>query len=647
MLKLWGFWLVFCVITGCSQSTTPPDDIPPAFFLLDPDIRDAFETTWETQSLPLFRRQETLRALQTYLRQRNVRASTRLWQRVLKMLPVPEAMQMALDALQQYPGKPPVPSREDATAAELIRFVNAHIVQVIPQRSTHLWHLYQEILKRIEPFPNIVDFRFEVRKAIIDALSQVCQAVPKTDDMFVLLLRFNLPAWLRSRTLASIGICGFEDPQLVEWIIEDLFRIRDRSQLGAFARTALSGARGKARKKLLDATRRILSDPAWHHQPPFEVLRTLHAPLHRKDFAPEVFRDFSTVPRAFARLLVDLGERSLATELLQIRYTIANRKENASESFDALWETLMEIADVSDEWLLALTKGSDTSLRAVTLDALQRKCHDTVISQLYAEKILMNVSQTEYDWLNQFRDAALRNALTDKTRSMELTKRWNRETSEEQQWSATRELWSPFVKVPGENTTSVCVENDPFEGMSPREWLQLRLALTLWVCRKNAQELPPSVDFLRKQVTALEITLPWDIHAEERRKTRAMACLQEHIQKLQTWENHELQPCHNTVNCLWQRIQRGTAWPPEARNRALRRIHLAADTAFWAHFDTHFQQVPYALAEPVLQWAAPFLSRLVRYRIRDNLQKNCQDNSRCFSLWLYAIRLANEPEVSP
>lgn len=638
----------FALMTACTRMEPADDPVPAPFLLLDPPIRADFETTWETRLLPLFGRAEIFDALYRHVRRRGLRAPARLWTRVLEELPASRALPLALDALQAYPGQPPAPLREDRTAAELIRFTAAHAAAV-PAEAPRIFGIHEKILKHLERQPDILDFRFDIRRAIVDALPELCPRVPGAADALLLcLLRMDLPAELHSRTLAAAGVCGFDDPQLADRIVEDLFRVRNRTQPAAFARAALSGARGAAREKLRQGLQRILTDPSERRNPPFSVLGILNSPLHRKDFAPEIFRDPSLIPQAFARLLADMGEHQLAADLVRSTHSVEKRPETAPEAFDALWETLMEAADVPEQWLMALRSGSDVALRAVVLDAAMRKCPDSLLAQLRSADAPIDVGQTEREWLDQLRDAALRRALADPARSAELTQRWNRETSEDAQWEATRELWTPFVQVPGESASAACVKDDPFDGMSPREWLQLRLALTLWVCRPTVQTALPSVDFLRQRVTAPDFTLPWNLEREERRRFRAQACMQERINALQAWEHRELDPCSDNFDCLWDVLVRHAPnWRPEALNRALWRLQAAAPLSAWKHFDARFRQVPYPVAGRVLEWAAPHLSRETRARIREAFPKTCGDDAECLSVWLFAIRLANEPEVLP
>ncbi len=641
------FLLVGFLLSGASCGQETDGGPPSAVFLLqDPQYRTQFETAWETRPFPLFRRAETLERLRAHLQRRGVRAPAGLWRRVLPELPADAALRLALESLENYPGEPPVPTREDATAAFLIRFAAGPAFRE-EALARHFLLLQGRILKKIGRHPGLADFRFEARRAIVETLPVLCRPHPDAEGLFGDLLRADLPASLRARTLAALGICGFRSPDLVDLVMEDLFRVRDHAQLAAFARTAFSGARGAARARVLSGIERVLTDSAWRAHPPFLVLSRMDSPLHRKDFPPEAYRDPVAIPRAFARLLADMGEGRRAARILRSAFSVERRGEAAREAFDALWETLMEAASDPAQWQAALVQGTDVALRAVTLDFAMRECPDFLL-ELRFGGILMDVGQTEREWLESFRDEALRKALADASRSAELTRRWNRETTEEAQWNATRELWAPFVKVPGEDVKNPCAASDPFEGASPREWLRMRLAMALWVCRPAGPGPAwPSMDFLRDRVTAPDFSLPWDAKKEEARRARVAACMQKRMERLQEWESRELDACRDSFDCVWDAlVRRGASWPAEALRRALERLRRMADASVWAHFDGRFAQVPPSLAEAVLEWAAPRLSGPVRERIRDDLSTKCREETGCLSLWLHAIRLANESEVS-
>lgn len=640
--------LLFAI--ACARSADPAPDpwSPGPLTLLDPDAREAVAARLETAQWPADKAR-AVSLLEDWVRRWGVRTPLPFFQRLAGELPEDRRRALWLQALSTYPGERPYPPREDPVASHLLRELAAS-PRATPESTRELVDAIHALLERLGP---IADPRHQVRSTVADLMSGFSPG-DRVTGLVLHLLGDGVPGAVRARAMLSLGVGGFEDPALLPALFQGLHEVRDHVNLAPFALTALSGARGAARAIAVHALEHTLGHDRFLAEgftPPPGAGRggdPLVGVLEAWESAPAALQDPSLMLRTFARVLTALGEEEASRRLLTSRYSLAGRPADSipSETFHAVREILLAGLPPSrglpEEEAIGITFGEELANRAVAVSRVGRSCAPRALEVLLATRHTATVRLTTLDWVAQFRDAALKAALARSELTQELTREWNAQETEEGQWRQTARFWMPLVRVPGEGKTG-CDPDDPFDGMSPDEWLRARIERTLWVCDTDGR-LPPAPP-AGPATPLADWERAWSPEREQARVARVTACLASRREELVRWER-QLAGC-DTFDCLWDRlVTDGLQWPEAALEKALGRLTGLLDGDAAMTLARRLPKAPRELAAQALEWFEHRLPHGARIAIRDALRtETCLQDPACLPVLLQAVQLANRREV--
>ncbi len=645
--------VILMVTLACARVNTPQDPwCPGALTLIDPDARLALAARLEAAPWP---EQPAARAsavvlLTNWIRWRGIRAPLPFFQRLAGELDASERRKLEFLALSTYPGPRPYPPLEDPTAAWLLKDL-ARIDRNDAAGRLELVRRMLELVRRLGPFG---DPRYIVRSTMAELLADL----PPGDEATELSAQLILPGGsgnLRARAMLSLGVAGFSDPRLLPALINGLHSVVDHVNLAPFAQAALTGANGSARVLLSraiaealesrtgsDATK-ALGDPAG--MPP-DVL----AAMDDWERSSAAQQDPTLMPRTLARVLVALGDEEIVRRLLVTRYHLAGRSLDfvPDETFLLVREILLTgippSRSMPAEEAAGIVAGPELAARAVAVSRVVRTCHPDLVGALQGMRHTAAVRLTTLDWIAQVRDAALKAALAKPELAAELTREWNSQDTEEGQWRKTAHLWMPLVQVPGEGKTA-CDETDSFLGMSPDEWLRVRIEQTLWIC--SAGDGPAHSDPAQTPAPMqAELEVAWSAEREKARADRAAACGSSRRELLDDWGRHTLAGCPD-FECLWSRFVRDASkWPEAAVEKTMLLLASRLDGTAAQMLPKQLSDVPRELAVPLLEWFEPRLAHGIRVELRDSLrEEKCLQDPACLPILLHAVALANRREI--
>jgi hypothetical protein len=636
---------------ACTRGAAPPDPWRPSpLTLLDPDARMALAARLEVEPWPTgAARTHAVKLLSDWIRWRGIRAPLPFFERLSPELEPDARRHLWVQALETYPGPRPYPPREDPTAAWILKDLASLDGADATRKHSRISQVHALLGRIVQP----ADPRYIVRSTVAD-LAADFPPRPEVTGLVLHLLAPDVPGTVRARAMLSLGIAGFSDPLLLPPLLEGLFTVQDHVNLAPFALTALSGAGGEARElvgTLVAMTLETGRVPGAGTTSASGIPAIMQVVMENMERSPVVRQDPSLIPRTFARVLVALGDGGRIRRLAQTTYSLVGRDPGfiPDGSFHAVREILLtgiprELPLTAEEHAGILT-GEELASRAIAVSRVPRTCHPDLLALLASQRHTATVRLTTMDWIAQFRDAALKTALSMPEVAPELTKLWNAQETEEGQWRATAHLWMPLVQVPGDSTPGTdqgpCAEADTFEGMSPDEWLRARIARSLWICAVADPNPPPVSSGAPAFSSTATGGLAWSDSREAARAARAAACLEHRLKRLADWERRTLDGCPD-FECLWRRFVRDAAtWPEDAVEKSLRVLTARLDSAVARGLPGRLSGVPRELVIPMLEWFEPRLTQELRVEIRDSLRsEKCLQDEACLPILLHAVQLA-------
>ncbi len=618
----------------------------------DPDARGQLASRLETIPWPkdAAARARAVESLVTWIRRDGVKVPLPIFQRLATELDRGEYLELLFASLKTAPGVRPFPPREDPLVVWILQTLVRETAGTPGQE--RVAQAMQELLDRLAP---VGDPQYRIRYAVAEQIGNLPPSAAVT-RMALQLLDRKLPVQVSARVMISLGVSGYGDGILVPVLLDFLWRASGNVNLAPFALAALTGARGTARKVVLETVKVSLLQGGFVDA--LEALRghpelggILGSKLDDWGHLPVHLKDPFLLHRTFARVVSAMGEKSLAAELVRERYFLAQRPADfmVPDGFPEIRDYLLqgglrEVVVIGEE-AAGMQGARELGPLATSVARVPRHgCPAQLVGGLREKLSTATVPGTTGDWKAQFRDTALRTALAHGTTGPQLIELWNAQETEENQWRNTAHLWRPFVKLPHQGEKA-CAADDPFSGMSPDEWIRLKIGKTLFVCSELTREDAEDVSGFLAQATQLaEWEMAWDEVTEQKRRKKSVDCRRDQLEELFRIEK-EILDCSRAGCILRLLADRGSSWPDEAVERAAMQLEkFAREARTWEEFPELFAMIPHAHKPLVLDVIEPFLPEGTREQlVRRYLHDRCIQNQMCLPVLLQTIGLGNRP----
>ncbi|MBU1220649.1 hypothetical protein KKF34_16320 [Myxococcota bacterium] len=512
------------------------------------------------------------------------------------------------DFLNKYPAEDYYPPRDDQMFELALKNILKYGEEKLKKQAL------KRVLNVIDNMNEFVDPLNRVKIGIIKySLEYLSSVEARTVFEHILLSSSPRRFSVDCQAVEGLSVTGFDSDNIVMIIIPMLYMVKDGESGAVYASMALSAAQGNARKTGIAVLRSIITKagdiienpagcPAVFGKESKNLCNVFKDVIYSGQLSSNTVLFESTAIRAlnfmgeFKEIMSlysswsgDSLTQRWAKELYS--YTMKTMenpdlaklalRRDSIPSFDRdlairneLMITLAENGMLRDELLKYATVGKDTTIQMPVVEALSMLPPDKDVSNVF-QLLARNgtVEVTESIYYSVLRGGALNAALEDQSVSAELSRIWNKETTNKTQWQKTRHIWVKFL-LKELKYFKDCTSGE--HCFTPSELFRLSALRAGWkYCDAEGAKLLAEVkvtDILDKNTettdaTGLELVRkPWTTE-EAGRQDSIKAIIQKNINKFNAI-HLLLKKCESTVSCYAQEIK--TAPDLEVKVKAAR-----------------------------------------------------------------------------